>query len=355
MAPKLPEFYAVDESANFIATNAKTQTDVLYVERDTGKLKLGTGDRYTDIEYLTPSADVNIDADIVASIDKLISDKIAGISFEPPIEKKSAFNLDFGETKDSIARGKHGHNVSDISGLNLPRGVNYPEIPTGKNILFDDGEFKSIETDMEATPNSRNPIASNWAAIHEASGGHMSPGRLMLLHEPVVTSGPGILIEGQVIRLLFGRGSRDVCPGEHLHDEYARFIHTHTDKIVASRLPNVSKESPGAVPPTGNPSGRSLHDDGSWKYAQSLSSITIIGTAWVAPCGGQLVSAQICSDGLTSAVVHMNSKMIARLDTVESKIHGVYTCKKELNITFKEGDVFQTSSDYTQLSILYQR
>lgn len=354
MAPKLPEYYAVDGSANFIDTNAKTQTDVLYIERDTGKFKLGNGDRYCDVEYSTPSTDVNIDADIVASIDALITSKVSAIEFEAPIEKKSAFNKEFGDTVDSVARGKHGHDVSEIKNLKIPRGVDYPESPSGKHVLFDDGSFGSIETDTSAIPNSKNPISSNWAAMHETSGGHMSPAQSMMMHSPTSVYGPGIVEEGQIIRLTFGRGSRDVCPGEHLHDEYARSIHTHTDKIAASRLPNVSKESAGAVPATGNPSGRSLHDDGSWKFSQSLTTV-IIGEFWIAPCNGQIVFAHAYSNAPTSAVLHMNSKMITRLDTVKSKIHGMYASKKELDLTFKEGDVFQTSSDFTQLGILYQR
>lgn len=355
MAPKLPEYYAVDESANFINTNAKTQTDVLYLERDTGKLKLGNGDRYCDVEYLTPSADVNIDADIVKSIDEMLTNKVNAIQFEPPIDKKSAFNCEFGETNDTVARGKHKHNVSDINNLKLPRGVEYPEVPTGKNILFDDGSFGSIPTETTAVPNSKAPISSDWAAMHERMGGHVSPAMAMMAHDPLSISGTGLTLEGQVLRLNFGRGIRDVCPGEHDHPEYAKASHIHTDKISPTRLPSVSKEYPGAVPPTGNPTGKVLTDDGSWRFSQSLSTVTIMGTAWIAPCAGQLVFANVSSPEMTSAVVHMNSKMITRLDTVESKIHGIYTDKKELNIHFKEGDVFQTSSDYVQLGILYQR
>ena len=80
-----------------------------------------------------------------------------------------------------------------------------------------------------------------------------------------------------------------------------------------------------------------------------------MGVGWIAPAAGQIVFAQVVSDAMTSAVVHQNSKMITRLDTVESKLHGIYTDKKELNVSFKEGDVFQTSGNFTQLGIIYQR
>lgn len=354
MAPKLPEFYAVDGSANFIDTNAKTQTDVLYVERDTGKLKLGNGERYCDVEYLTPSTDVNIDADIVTSIDKVIAGKIAELSFEAPIDKKSAFNKEFGETVDTVARGKHKHDVSDINNLKLPRGVNYPESPTGKSVLFDNGDFGSIESDTIPAFNSKNPISSSWAAQHEMSGGHVSPAMTMMTHEPMQAVGSGIVNDGQTIRLLIGRGTRDVCPGVHEHDEYAKRAHVHTDRIASSRLPNVSKESAGAVPPTGNPSGRVLHDDGSWKYAQSLTTV-VIDDYWIAPASGQLTFVHVSSQEPVTAILHMNSGILVKLEPISAKIHGFYEAKKELSIPFKAGDIFQVSGATTQLGILYQR
>lgn len=354
MAPKLPAYYAVDESANFIDTNAKTQTDILYFERDTGKYKLGNGERYCDIEYFTPSADVHIDSDVIASIDGLITSKFESIQYELPIDKKTAFNADFGETESTVARGKHKHDVSDIKNLKLPRGVEYPEIPTGKKILYDDGSFGPISTDGTAVRGSKAPISSDWAATHEASGLHLTPQYVSYIHAPVSISGPGLHLEGQDIRLLFGRGSRDVCPGVHDHDEYARNDHVHLNKIAPSRLPSVSRDSVGAVPATGNPSGRSLHDDGSWKYAQALTTI-VIDEFWIAPADGKMIFIHAYAQEMMSTSVLLNSKVIARLDTSDAKMHGFYEARKDVEVAFKAGDVFQVSAANTQIGILYMR
>lgn len=356
MAPKLPEYYAIDESANFINTNAVTQTDILYIERDTGKFKLGNGERYCDVEYLTPDTDVHVDADILATISDIITKQFSTIKYEPPIDKKTAFNVDFGDTADTVARGKHTHNVSDIANLKLPRGVEYPDTPTGKRVLYDDGSFDVVHTNDSAVKGDKFPISSDWAATHERTGGHV---KLSDLHSPVSISGSGISIEDQELHINFGRGPKDVCPGSHEHDGYARQTHEHTDVVQPDRLPRISRSYAGAVPPTGNPTGKCLHDDGSWKYAQSLTTVTI-NNFWIAPVSGKAIFAHLYSDEMMSAVLLLNSRTITRLDTSDARMHGFYEAKNDIEVHFEAGDIFQASTDNThtgniQIGILYTR
>jgi hypothetical protein len=344
MAPKLSGVYVVDESANFINTNAKTQKDILYLERDTGKYKLGNGERYTDVLYQTPSTNVSMDADVLEHIGKIVGSMFDGISFEPSIEKKSAFNKDFGTTEDTVAPGKHGHSVNDISDFKLPKAISFPEIPKG-DILTDNGSFIPLPIDDIPSNTSNVPISSRWASIHEKTGMHMTPEIISLLHGPVVVMGGGIKVERQSLSIIFGTGYNDVCRGQHTHDDYAKIIHTHSDPISPTRLPAISKTERGAVPPAGSPTGKSLHDDGSWKYPQSISLVPLQSGVqlWVAPCDGTLLFVHALSSDVSSVVIHKNSTPISRVNTSSTKFHDVFTGRDDITVPFISGDIFQTS------------
>lgn len=355
MAPKLPAYYAVDESANFIDTNAKTQTDVLYFERDTGKYKLGNGERYVDVPYSTPSTEVIIDQEIVDSLGSLVDKKVGEIAFEPPIEKKSAFNADFGDTVDSVARGKHTHKVSEIKDLLLPEGVNFPETAVGE-ILFDNRKFGKIPTVNTPKYGDPSAISSSWAAMHESSGNHVTQELRFYMHPSMSVSGYGLVLSGQELSLRFGRTIRDVCPGDHEHTEYADKVHSHDNSISPDRLPAISKKHPGAVPPTGSPTGKCLHDDGSWKYQQALSLVQLTST-WIAPCNGEIVFVHGYSKEKDTAVILINGGSIARLDTNIMRNNGFCDAKKTLSVPFSYGDRIEVSTDSTsvQMGILLTR
>lgn len=346
MAPQRPEYYVIDDASNYTSINAKTQTDVLYFERDTGRYKLGRGDRWNDTPYYAPGMSVDVDEAIQALIDSKVTSVIENLDVEPRIdEKKTAFNKDFGETAESVARGCHVHNVSDIIGLKIPRGVKYPSTPKG-DILHDDGEFHHIDA-----------IATSEFKSHANSTDiHTSPDEKKQIHPPVTVSGDGIQISGQTISLKIGMGDREVCPGGHYHPEYAPEQHTHNDAINPSRLPAITKTSRGAVPPTGNPSGRCLHDDGNWRYPQQMIIIPLSTDmpTWVSPYKGRIVLVSVNSIYPTTSGASVNTITIAAVDTIESRIQGVCSGNKEVSVDINVGDVVQTITPRTnvQLSIL---
>ena len=341
MATQCPMFYIVDESANYTSTNVKTKKDILYFERDTKRCKLGTGERWNDIQYYSPSVDVRLDQEIKDFIESFIQSFTSDMNFEPRIDEKgSAFNKDFGSSKDSVARGKHEHVVKDITDLNLPEGVNYPATPQGY-VLHDNKKFGPVETDVTPVSKGKLPISSGWAYEHEKSKVHLNSDQVQSLHEPVQVSGPGLHIEGQVISLKTGDGSRDVSLNGHNHPNYADKEHTHKDNIEPGRLPAMSKEFRGAVPPTGNPSGRTLHDDGSWGYAPSVALITLDKDTpfWVVPAKCEIIGISIGSTGVSAANVVVNEAVVFRASTGKTPSHGVYSGVKEANIRLSKGDI----------------
>lgn len=341
MATQCPAFYVVDDSANYTSTNAKTQKDILYFERDTGRCKLGTSERWNDIQYYSPGVDVRLDQEIKEFVESFIQTSANALNFEPAIvDKGTAFNKDFGSTKDSVARGKHEHSVKDITDLNIPEEVRYPEVPVGF-ILYDNKEFGPIRTNV--TPESKGalPISSGWAYEHEKSKVHLSPTQVQELHEPVQVAGPGLQIEGQVISLKTGDGSRDVSLNGHKHPGYADKEHIHADEVKPNRLPAMSKEYRGAVPPTGNPSGRVLQDDGSWGYAPSMVLITLDKDMpfWVVPTKCEIVSISIGSNDVSTADIVVNEAVACRVASGKTPSHEVYSGFQEANIKVNKGDI----------------
>lgn len=345
MAPQRPEFYVVDDASNFTSTNAKTQKDVLYFERDTGRYKLGSGDRWNDTSYVSPGVDVRIDQKIQEFLDFEIANVANRLNFEPLIESKgTAFNCDFGNTADSVARGKHGHSVKDINDLVLPEGIKYPETIKGY-VLHDNKEFGPIKTENMPASKSQLPISAGWAFEHEKANSHLTPDQVQQLHSPVSVEGPGLRIEGQKIILKVGSGKNEVSPGEHAHREYADKGHTHTNAIEPSRLPAISREQQGAVPPAGSPSGRSLHDDGTWKYSTAMSIVQLTKELpfWVAPTDGILVFAAVTSQDMSTVDIAVNGSQVHRVATSKSKLHGFFDGTLDINVPFKKGDVFDAT------------
>ena len=347
MAPQRPEFYVVDDAANFATTNAKTQKDVLYYERDTGLYKLGSGERWLDTPYYSPGVSIDVDNIIKGLIGDYVDKSIEKLDVEPRIaDKKTAFNLDFGDTKDSVARGKHVHGVSDINGLVIPESVDFPEVPEGK-VLFDDKTFKLLDI-----------VSLGSFNAHIKSNVHITPEEKANLHSILTVVGPGLKLSGQELSLKFG--DSDLCKGKHEHTEYAPVKHSHPDVIPADKLPAVTRNSCGAVPPTGNPSGKTLHDNGTWQYVQSLSLVRIdaVQPFWIAPCEGIVSFASLASLQFETTDVHKNGGSIVRIDTEMTKLHGFFEAHKLVNVEFKPGDVFQAPTSegaFVQLGVILYR
>lgn len=352
MAPNLPEFYAIDESANFISTNAKTQKDILYIERDTGKFKLGTGERYSDVAYRSQSVDVKADAEVLDYLSVLVKNETARLSFEPSIDKKTAFNKDFGRTVDTIPPGKHGHDVSEIKGLVIPAGVSLPDKSKGY-VYSDDGTFTPIPVDASPIKGSKSSISSNWAASHEASPSHVSPQDKESFHPPT-TAGRGIEITDQKISIKFGSKSNEASPGNHSHDGFANKSHSHNDTINPDRLPDMSKTSRGAVPPAGNPSGRVLLDNGTWGLPNSLSIIQV-DPAFVMPCGGNIEFVSSFSGSPENVVsIFINGKQVISMTTNVPRYGSIWDVVVRKDIKVSPGDVISATSPIS-VGIVLQR
>lgn len=354
MAPQRPEFYVVDDASNFSSSNALTQRDVLYFERDTGCYKLGTGKRWVDTPYYSPGVDIRLDQEVLAFLESKISSIAHSLDLEPRIvEKKSAFNVDFGTSEDSAARGKHNHNVKDINDLIIPEGINYPQTPKGY-ILHDDKSFKPIV--VESIPSLKDiPISSKWAFEHEKSGLHLTSNQIANLHLPVTIAGPGISINGQEISLKIGTGDKDLCPNKHSHKEYSDINHIHTDQVKPERLPAISRNSKGAVPPTGNPTGKCLHDDGNWKYPSAVTLVQMSKEIpfWISPVDGKLIFISLSSRDMSTVDIMINDKNVLRLPS--SKTREYYNGHQEVDIPVSKGDIIEiilVNSAFVQLGVV---
>lgn len=347
MVTQYPTFYVIDDVANYALINARTQNGVLYFERDTGRCKLGNGSRWNEAPYYDSGIDVDIDKQIHELIGAKVSGAISQLSIEPRIvEKRTAFNRDFGRTPDTIAPGDHTHTVQDITNLTFPENISFPSKPKGY-ILYDNKKFEPIPISHTPQPKDNSPISSYWAYDHEKSKTHLTPDQLHSLHKPLTTNGPGLSLDNQTLSLKIGNNNNELAPGNHAHDDYALKSHRHENPIHPFRLPPMTRDNWGAVPPTGNPTGRCLHDDGLWKHPSTMSIIQLTNNFpfWVSPAAGTIILASVSSTNEIIVNFTINNSKSFQITTKKTKSHKIYNDTLDVNIPIKKGDVLEGSSN----------